>query len=276
MLLLLSGCERMRSWHQRRNETRQAIAEVAGHHLYADQLRDIVPIGTTAEDSAKLAGKYIMQWAKQQLIYNTAKKNLADTAEILRQVERYRRQLMVYNYEQQIVDQKMSKEVTESEIQNFYNHHSRELLLREPIVRCRVMVLNNSLADDSHTRKLLMATDEEQIADLNSFALANAYKYIISDNDFVPLSDVQKLLPGMPNISKTATPKNIITWSHQGSTAVMSVIEYKEAGQVAPMSFAEHQIRNIILNQRKTDFLQDFEQQMFDKAVRQGDIVIKQ
>jgi hypothetical protein len=183
---------------------------------------------------------------------------------------------MVYNYEQQIVDQKMSKEVTESEIQNFYNHHSRELLLREPIVRCRVMVLNNSLADDSHTRKLLMATDEEQIADLNSFALANAYKYIISDNDFVPLSDVQKLLPGMPNISKTATPKNIITWSHQGSTAVMSVIEYKEAGQVAPMSFAEHQIRNIILNQRKTDFLQDFEQQMFDKAVRQGDIVIKQ
>ena len=100
LVFVLTGCERLRAWHQRHNDIRDAVAEVDGHYLYAEDVTGMIPQGTSTEDSLRIAEKYISQWAQNQLIYSTARRNLRDTVELAQKVERYRRQLIVYTYEQ--------------------------------------------------------------------------------------------------------------------------------------------------------------------------------
>ena len=52
----------------------------------------------------------------------------------------------------------------------------------------------------------------------------------------------------------------------------MNIQEYKLAGSVPPFEYAKSQISNLIMNQRKEEFLQKFESDMYKKAVADKDI----
>lgn len=274
-VITLCGCERMRSWHQQRSDRKNAVAEVDGRYLYEHEVTGMIPQGTSPEDSMRIAEMYIMQWAKNQLVYGTAKRHISDTTDIARRVEQYRRQLIVYTYEQQLVNQRMPKEVTQDEVKNFYDEHSSELLLGEPIMKGRIIVVPQSSVNDSKTSKLLKDHSADGITELHRFAAANAYKYIVSDEDFVPVSQVRRLLPGMPEVNWANPPSGLVRWDSDNMSAIMLISESRATGQVMPLQFAEQEIKNIILNQRKTDFLQDFEQQLLDRAIADGDLVRK-
>ena len=248
------------------------VAEIGGHCLYADELNSMIPDGATAEDSARIAEHYIMQWAKRQVVYSTARRNISDSTEIKRLVEQYRRQLIVYHYEQELVNERMDKAVSDEQMRAFYEVHGSEFALSEPVLRGRVMLVPAALADDKKTAKLMASQKENEIEELHSFALANAYKYMFSDEDFVTVSSLAPMLNGAPDINWANPPKGLVKWT-EGSAAAFLLIEESYAnGDKMPYQFAASKIRQIILNQRKSDFIEDFEQQMLEHAIKKGEL----
>lgn len=53
---------------------------------------------------------------------------------------------------------------------------------------------------------------------------------------------------------------------------LLNIKEYLSVGSVAPYDYASPQITEMLINQRKVDFLKTFEEELYNDAVRGGDV----
>src|SRR5690606_24806390 len=99
-------------------------------------LLGVVPPGVSGNDSIQLVQAYIEQWVRQQALLHHARRNVNINSEQLeRQVEEYRNGLIVYEYEQALVSQKLDTVVTDEEIQQYYRTREELFTLKQPIFK---------------------------------------------------------------------------------------------------------------------------------------------
>ena len=53
---------------------------------------------------------------------------------------------------------------------------------------------------------------------------------------------------------------------------LLNIKEYLPAGSVAPYDYASAQIVEMLTNRRKVEFLKKFEEELYNDAVRSGDV----
>jgi hypothetical protein len=53
----------------------------------------------------------------------------------------------------------------------------------------------------------------------------------------------------------------------------LNISEFLLAGNVAPYEYADIQIREMIINTRKMDFLRNFEDELYQDAIRKGEVL---
>ena len=104
ILLSLLSC-------QRQKQVEQPIAQVFESKLYRSEIKEFVPNNISQEDSAIMAQNYIRNWITQKLLLHKAIENLSgEESKIQKQVEDYRASLLIYNYKQKLIDQKLEDE----------------------------------------------------------------------------------------------------------------------------------------------------------------------
>ena len=128
---------------------REPLMEVEGQFLYKDELAPTIPEGTTPEDSAVLADAFIRKWATNILLYETAKRNIANEDEIDAMVEEYRKTLTIHYYQQRLVAQRLA-EPTDAEVEAFYEQHEglfplHENVLRGVFLKCRMALRKSNV-----------------------------------------------------------------------------------------------------------------------------------
>jgi hypothetical protein len=53
---------------------------------------------------------------------------------------------------------------------------------------------------------------------------------------------------------------------------LLNIKEFLPKGDVAPFEYASPQIIEMLINLRKVDFLKEFEEELYNDAVRSGDV----
>ncbi|GAP72226.1 hypothetical protein SAMD00024442_27_38 [Candidatus Symbiothrix dinenymphae] len=68
---------------------------------------------------------YIKLWISNQLLYDVARKNTTrdDELEINHLVENYKKSLTIYRYQEQLVNEKLAKEISDAELEKYYTAH---------------------------------------------------------------------------------------------------------------------------------------------------------
>jgi len=54
---------------------------------------------------------------------------------------------------------------------------------------------------------------------------------------------------------------------------LLNIKEYIPVGGVAPYEYAEPQIVEMLINQKKMNFLREFEERLYNDAIKKGDVV---
>src|SRR5690606_810451 len=73
---------------------------------------------------------------RQQVLLKQAEKNtITNQEEIEKQLENYRRSLIIYSYEQQLVAQKLDTVVSDAQIETYYNLNRSNFELKKSIVK---------------------------------------------------------------------------------------------------------------------------------------------
>ena len=88
------------------------VARAGKDVLYRSDIERLGINGFSPEDSIRMVERYIHAWAKDRLLLDMAESRLSKAdRDVTSQLEEYRRQLLVYRYEQQYVEQRLDTAV---------------------------------------------------------------------------------------------------------------------------------------------------------------------
>ncbi|MGE5424258.1 MAG: hypothetical protein ACM3N9_02775 [Syntrophothermus sp.] len=259
-----------------RKKTERTLARVYDDYLYENDIRHVVPRGTSEKDSITLVRNYIDNWIHQKLVIHQAESNLtSDQMDFSQQLEDYKNSLVIYAYENELVRQKMDTLVTDEDVEQHYEQNSQNFLLKENIVQIRYVKLPKDSKMVKQFRKWLDFSDPEEKLLLVSQCSKFATDYYLDDENWISFNDLLNQVP-IKTYNEEDFLKNRKFLEYQDSLYIYLVKfrDFKIKESVSPLSFEKERIKNIILNKRKSDLIQKMRDDLYSNASRKNDFEI--
>ncbi|MFL5752377.1 MAG: hypothetical protein ACJ76F_03145 [Bacteroidia bacterium] len=273
-LLFLFSCSR-----HKEEESREApVASVFDTKLYPSDLKNIVPADISKKDSIALIKNYIDKWIQEELVLRYAEKNLGEEQKnIEKQIEAYRKNLLTYTYETELVRQQLDTVVSAGEIENYYNAHISSFQLRDNIVKVCYVKVNRKAPNIDKVKKWYTSLNPKDQESLKSYCIQFAENFFIDDNTWLLFDDLSKEVP-IEDYSPELFLKNnkSIEVSDSANIYFLSIRGFKIKNSVSPLSFEKDNIRNIIINKRKLKLVDDMKKQVYQNAKENNNFEIYQ
>lgn len=250
------------------------LASVREHTLSRREVKQLIPARASSEDSLLLAESIVRKWVKDVLVYDMAQRNLSDEkAEIDRLVDNYRRSLVRYRYQERLVREKLSADISEADMRDYYEANRKELLLDRNLVKGLFLKIPVDAPALSDVKSWYRSTNESALEKIEKYSVQNANVYDYFYDKWVDFDDVMDNIP-----IHVADPKaflrahSFVEVADSNFCYLLNIAEYLPSGSVAPYDYAVSQIKELLVNQRKVEFLRNFEDELYNDAIRRGDV----
>jgi hypothetical protein len=259
-----------------KKKTERILARAYDEYLYESDLKGVIPPGVAPKDSANLARNFIDTWVRQKLLIRQAENNLAtQRMDFSTQLENYKNSLTIYEYEHELVNQKLDTVVSDEEIVNYYAANQKNFLLKENIVQLQYVKLPLGSQNLKQLKKLLNSDASEDKTKLSEMAEKYAADYFLDDQNWLLLNDVLTQIPirtyDQEEFLKT---HHLLEIQDSGYNYVIRFRDFRIKDNISPLSFEKERIRNIILNKRKMDLINKMHQDVYEKALKKSDFEI--
>jgi hypothetical protein len=253
-------------------ENDPVVATVAEKKLYQSDINEVMVKGATAEDSAEVAKNYIDNWVKRQLILQVAEKYLtAEQLDIERRVQDYRESLIIYSYENELIQQKLDTVVSEEEIIAYYQQYEENFLLTEDIAQFYYVKLAKDAPKLDATRDMFRSNRTEDKEQLLGYCVTYATDFYLKDSIWYELSGIYKQIP-IDQLQLRTLSKNRLSGEVEDSLYIylLKVNDFKEQQEPAPLNYIREDIVKIILNRRKMELVNKTYDNLYKDAVENG------
>ncbi len=272
IIILMSACTDMNN-----GANRTIIAKAGDKYLYADELPRMIKNGISEADSISITRNFIDRWIKKELMLNRAELNLTDEyiSEMNQKLEETRSSLLIYQYQQQMMVQRMDTTVDMIEIDNYYNNNIQAFNLTHPLVKAVFIKIPVEAPNINRARLWYKGSTQEDLQNLESYCYQFADKYDDFGEKWIDVSYLLRVLPDdLGNISRFL--RNNIHYEVSDSLYYyfVNIRDFRLTGAVAPIEYVSKDIRNIILNNRKIEFLQNLENGIYNEALRENQFKI--
>ncbi|MDD2559620.1 MAG: peptidylprolyl isomerase [Bacteroidales bacterium] len=252
---------------------RVAVVQVSDAILYLDEIQNTLPAGLNSSDSIRLANSFIENWVKEAILYQSASKNLGQSPEINRMVENYRRSLIIYQYQQQALIEKMETEVTEADMAEYYEKNANRFLSNKNLIKGLFIKVPLSAPGLDKLKTWYKKNDTESLDNIEKYSFQNASIYEYFHETWTSLDDVMDQIPtNIANQEKFLRNQKFLEIEDDNYCYLLYISDYITAGSPQPLDYVSAQIKNILINSRKTEFIHQFENEMFEQAKRKGEI----
>lgn len=257
---MLSSCSKM--LHHRDDNI---VATIGEQNLYHSELDAITVNAQSAEDSAAIAEAFIRQWAEDILFYEKARKSA--NAELEKLVEDYRRSLYLHEYEQQYVSTKMPQTLNEDSVRMFYDANPKQFVLKENILKGVFLIIPNE-APDRRKLENWLQKPMANIEQIEKYAYQYAIGYQLFTDNWCTDNQILIRMPFERNeLNGQLVKGNLIQISDSTNTYMLQITDKHLAGDIMPYSYAEPEIRRIMLARRQVDFIHQYKNSLYDKAL---------
>ncbi|MFM7731260.1 MAG: hypothetical protein ACKO6L_09490 [Flavobacteriales bacterium] len=250
------------------------IAEVDGKQLTLEEIMRIVPDNSTAEDSAQLVERYIKDWATQQLLVAKAEETLSDEQQSFSErIEEYRLSLLTHAFEQEWVRQKLDTNVTEAEIQAYYDANEGNFELKDYIVQVKFCAVAKDGKLVEQVRKLFQSALPEDLGKWQQTCVDAGASFYFEEGEWMSWVDFIRQVPlEVYNIESFLQTNKNIEFAKENTLYLIQFLKYQLRGSKSPLSFEKERIANMIINKRKQDSLAALRKDMYEQALQNGSI----
>lgn len=252
------------------------VARVYDEYLYKTDLIGLVPTGTSSKDSISIVKNYITNWVKQKLVIHNASENLSSKQkDFEKQLEDYKNSLIVFNYEKELIQQKLDTTVSDTAIASYYAKNTKDFLLKDNIVKVWYVKLPLNSTNASTVQSLYKSETATAKQLLEDNCKKYAVNYYLDDSTWLYFNDLLKEIP-----IKTYNQEDYLKY-HRYIEMDDSLYSYyvnikgfqiKES--VSPLSFEKENVRKIILNKRKLKLIEDMQDNVYKDALKNKDFEI--
>ena len=252
------------------------VAKAGKHKLYRSEVVKLIPTGLPEQDSLTMARQYIESWASDHVFLDIAEQQLSpQEQDVSEELEKYRRSLLKYRYEQLYVAQRLSRDVSEEEVKEYYDTHLKNYILDLPIAKARILRISAESPHKDELRQLLVTDDPARLTELDSLSYAWAEKYIDRSGEWMNLVDIGRQIGVdygtiLSNMSRNYAEIEDGT----GRLCLIYFVDYMRSGQQAPLEFCRQSIQETLISMRKRRLILDLERDLLEQARQNGDFVI--
>ena len=264
--VILVSCDTITSSNQDR-----LIARAENHYLYLSDLERNLKSFSSAEDSLIKANNFINNWAREKLLFEKSLINLPQDkiSDLTNLVDAYKNNLFINAYREFVLKSTMGSFDTKSSIKSFYEANKQNFLLKEPIFRFRYISfpLDNVVRKQITRRFKRYNVEDVKFLDSLSFQFSS---YFLSDTVWLNQIEVGEKLNNLNQNQKELFLKSPNYFEVKDSLVIylFQLAERLERGNIAPISYVENTIRDIVFNQKKLELLRSFDNDVLQDAIK--------
>ena len=267
-VLLASGCTETVD-----HKGKTPLVQVGDNYLYMEDVMAVTPPGISEKDSAEMADRYIKNWIDDMLLYAKAEGNIPDDAGINELVNSYRRELITHTYIEQIVSQEVENLIPDSEVEESYNENKDAFLAVEPYIKGLYIKVPKTASGISQVRQWYKDGSERSVDKIEKYGLRNAVDYEYFYDRWRSVNDFFLRLPTDADKEKNNIGKNKnIELSDSAFYYFLHIEDYLGKGEILPLEYAGKDIREIIMNNKRVEFITKMKKDLYDEACDNNDI----
>lgn len=236
----------------------EILAIVNTEKLFRKDLIEILPKNISKQDSLFFVKNFINDWALKQLLLAKSENNYTSEAleEINKLVKDYRESLLINNFKEQLVKQKLDTVIADNDVETYYNLNKENFKLNETLIKAKYLYFDNNINDKNEIVKLFKSEDIEDLEKLENQQLSFKM-YQMNDSVWTQLDNVLLKLP----FSKENLLKKTKYIQKQDSLGLylVAVKDVLKRNQIAPLSYIKPTVKKMILHKRKIELIREIE-----------------
>lgn len=271
--LILTSCDSL----FKEKVEKEPLARVGDSFLYKEDLASFIRDDMSAQDSALFVTNYINNWASKQLLLSKSRINLSEEKlnEFDRLVDDYRSDLYTRAYIEALVLQAQDTAVTTSQLRQYYEKEKENFKLNEKLVQLRFVGLPTQFLDKDEVIARMKDWGEADKRYLDSVAV-QFKKIHFNDSIWVGTSRVMEVIPPLTPMNEEKYLKKSQFFEIQDSLGVYlgKVTDVLEINDTAPFEYISPDIRQLILNRRRLDYVRKLETEIIDEAIKKNEFEV--
>ena len=268
IVFIFAGCGRKGS-----SIKRVEVAVVGNTILYKDQIPGLFPAGTSKTDSAASTLNYINKWVRKELLLQKAQDNLSSelSENIEKQLEEARSNLVIYQYQRQMMLERMDTVVSDSELVNYYNSNPASFNLSSNIVKALFIKIPVETPNIEKIKHLARSNGQSDLQDLEEICYQFAEKFDDFGEEWIPFERISVELPSeIDNEENFLKHTSFYELSDSSSLYLVNFRDYKLRFTLAPFEYVKDDIKRIIWNNRRTEFFQNLEDGIYNDGLKEN------
>ena len=251
------------------------LVQVHGYMLNRSEVDKIIPKNIASSDSLLIAENYIQKWIKDILTLEVAQRNIGYEAnEINRLVEEYRRSLLRYRYQEYMIRSRLTSEISENEKMTYYNENTVKFILDKNLIKGLFLKIPAESPGLPDVKKWYRSQDPKELENIEKYSIQNASVYEYFYDRWVDFDEILDKMPiYVSNKSHYLQSNRTVELNDSAYCYFLNISEYLLSGNIAPYEYADAQIQELMINNRKMDFLRSFEEELYQDAVRKGEVI---
>lgn len=256
---------------------REPLARVGQTFLYKDDIAPLIKEGMSKVDSVSFVTNYINNWASKQLLLSKSKINLPEEklSEFDALVDAYRTDLYTRAYQEALVSRGTDTLISDDQLVAFYEEQQENFKLKERIVRIRFVQLPLNFLNQDEVEKRLKSFEDQDLVYLDSIGV-QFKKLNFNDSIWVSSTRIFEEIPPITFDNQDRYLKNSQFFELQDSIGVYlgKIEEVKDVNEIAPLSYIEPTIKQVLLSRRKINYLRKLETEIIDEAIREKEFEV--
>lgn len=267
---VMTGCGQE---HNHKGKT--PLVEVSGEFLYKEDLQAALPLNISKDDSVLFAEHYIRNWIEDALLFDKAEGNIPDNDKISKLVENYRRALIMHTYQEELVNQKLANDISEEEINAYYEKNKELFRLDNPLVKGLFIKVPLSSPDLGNVRVWYRKNNQDVIEKLEKYSLRNAVSYDYFYDRWTSVPDVAAKIP----LKVIDTDANYLDKNRNvevKDTAFcyfLHIEDFLGKDKQKPLDFARDEIKEILINLKRVEFINKVKEDLYQRASDRNKII---
>lgn len=259
LFLAITSCER--------SVEDNVLAQVNDELLYFDDVIRDMPISIL--DTSAFVEKYISKWIRNKVLLDQALINLDDNSEdIKHKVALYKNSLLIYEYQQRLINQNFDTSVILNDILSYYNENIREFKLNQDIFKGRFIIIDKNAPNIKQLLKIFKSNDNDDIDDLVSYCMLYALEYYVNDSSWNYFNSIKYKIPDNINANNIFLSKRKYDIIEDDKYLYLLFLkDFKIKGSTSPFSLERDKIKSLIINNNKIKYLDIVEKDLVNNGL---------
>jgi len=254
------------------------VAQVYQYKLYTSEIRTAMPEGLSQDDSLVLVRDFIDSWVKEKLVLHEAEKKLSPREKNFdKEMSDYRNALIINKYYDKLwMGDTADNSISEQEISAFARSLDSRYTVEKEIVRVNYVKMPTSSAELPQVKAILFDENRRKEEKESLVAmLGDTIEYLLDDDAWLYLDDLQNEVSFEIDAQKASERGNVlhIEKAVGDQTVLLAILDYRSQRSVNETKEERAAAGMLLMNQRKAQFINQYVQELYDKAVKAGKIV---